>query len=58
MEIVFSLLHGPVSTASQQMMIYVGAHFGSALAPFARQGWQIFAFEPDPQNRENAHGNC
>jgi len=33
-----------------RVMIDVGAHVGSSLEPFARQGWQIFAFEPDPHN--------
>jgi FkbM family methyltransferase len=33
-------------------MIDVGAHFGSSLAPFARSGWQIVAFEPDDDNRK------
>jgi FkbM family methyltransferase len=35
-----------------QIMIDVGAHVGSALAPFAKQNWQIYAFEPDPDNRQ------
>lgn len=34
------------------IMIDVGAHQGSALAPFHEMGWKIFAFEPDPSNRE------
>jgi FkbM family methyltransferase len=33
------------------LMIDVGAHFGSALAPFLKMGWRIFAFEPDNNNR-------
>lgn len=33
-------------------MIDVGAHHGWAHAPFLDRGWQIFAFEPDNQNRE------
>ena len=33
------------------IMIDVGAHHGGSLAPFANAGWQIYAFEPDPQNR-------
>lgn len=32
-------------------MIDVGAHQGTALAPFLDLGWQIFAFEPDNKNR-------
>lgn len=33
------------------VMIDVGAHFGSSLAPFARRGWNVYAFEPDSSNR-------
>ena len=33
-------------------MIDVGAHTGGALLPFAALGWRIYAFEPDPMNRE------
>lgn len=33
------------------VMIDVGAHRGSSLGPFARAGWQVFGFEPDPLNR-------
>lgn len=36
---------------SGQVMIHVGAHFGSALAPFLDKGWDIYAFEPDEKNR-------
>lgn len=32
-------------------MIDVGAHHGSALAPFVEDGWQVLAFEPDDRNR-------
>ena len=34
-------------------MIDVGAHVGTALAPFASAGWQVVAFEPDSVNRRN-----
>lgn len=34
------------------LMVDVGAHFGSSLAPFANSGWHVFAFEPDSKNRE------
>lgn len=33
------------------VMIDVGAHIGSSMAPFLDQGWRVFAFEPDEQNR-------
>jgi FkbM family methyltransferase len=35
------------------VMVDVGAHVGTSLVPFADAGWTIFAFEPDPTNREN-----
>jgi len=34
------------------LMIDAGAHVGGALAPFAHSGWQVLAFEPDSENRE------
>lgn len=33
------------------VMIDVGAHHGGSLAPYLSQGWEIYAFEPDPANR-------
>lgn len=33
-------------------MIDVGAHYGSSLEPFLDVGWRVWAFEPDPNNRE------
>jgi FkbM family methyltransferase len=32
-------------------MLDVGAHHGGSLAPFARDGWTVHAFEPDATNR-------
>lgn len=43
---VFESLH------TGSVMIDVGAHHGSALAPFARSDWRVFAFEPDANNRK------
>jgi hypothetical protein len=34
-----------------KVMIDVGAHSGTALAPFLEMEWRIFAFEPDDKNR-------
>ena len=48
-EIVFRAFHGQKQSG---IMIDVGAHFGTALKPFAQSGWNVFAFEPDPSNRE------
>ena len=33
-------------------MVDVGAHHGSSLRFFANDGWRVYAFEPDPTNRE------
>lgn len=33
------------------VMVDVGAHQGTALAPFLEKGWKVYAFEPDIQNR-------
>jgi FkbM family methyltransferase len=32
-------------------MVDVGAHHGDTMLPFARDGWRVHAFEPDPVNR-------
>ncbi|NBD31401.1 MAG: FkbM family methyltransferase, partial [Cyanobacteria bacterium] len=40
------------SFPSGSVMIDVGAHFGGSLERFARNGWEVYAFEPDPVNRE------
>lgn len=46
--IVFNLLQQP---GFRGVMIDVGAHHGDTLLPFARVGWQVYAFEPDADNR-------
>jgi FkbM family methyltransferase len=35
-----------------KIMIDVGAHHGHAMMPYAKEGWTIHAFEPDPDNRK------
>jgi len=47
-EIIFEILQ---DSASPGVMCDVGAHHGYCLIPFAQAGWQVFAFEPDPDNR-------
>jgi FkbM family methyltransferase len=39
------------------VMVDVGAHWGGSLLPFATRGWEIHAFEPDPENRKRLIGN-
>ncbi|MEK7254524.1 MAG: FkbM family methyltransferase [Bacteroidota bacterium] len=41
-----------------QVMLDVGAHFGGSLEAFARAGWRVFAFEPDPKNRQKLLALC
>lgn len=38
--------------SAKSVMIDVGAHHGSALAHFVNMDWHIYAYEPDPANRE------
>jgi FkbM family methyltransferase len=35
------------------VMVDVGAHYGGTSHPFCAAGWQVFAFEPDSQNRQH-----
>lgn len=35
---------------AHRVMIDVGAHVGRSLEPFAKKGWEVYAFEPDPKN--------
>lgn len=47
-EFVFNVLK---DEPQKNLMFDVGAHIGGGLAPFANNGWQVFAFEPDSVNR-------
>lgn len=40
------------------VMLDVGACHGTSLYPFARDGWQVFAFEPDSENRNELIRRC
>ena len=40
------------------VMVDVGAHWGESLLPFAVDGWEVHAFEPDPVNRAHLHHTC
>lgn len=40
------------SHSSGMTMIDVGAHFGGSSYKFALKDWNIYAFEPDPENRK------
>jgi FkbM family methyltransferase len=59
-QVVAELMH---DRPSNSVMVDVGAHFGSALHAFAERGWQVYAYEPDPDNRQklmqrvNDHSN-
>ncbi len=47
--VVAKLLEG--RNGAESVMLDVGAHHGSSLAPFAGKGWKVIACEPDAQNR-------
>lgn len=48
-DFVYSIL---VDNAINRVMIDVGAQFGESFGPFADAGWQIIAFEPDPNPKK------
>lgn len=39
-------------------MIDVGGHYGGSCERFARNGWTVFVFEPDPDNRKVLRKTC
>lgn len=39
------------------IMLDVGAHYGSSSLPFLRANWEVYAFEPDPDNYERLSEN-
>lgn len=41
-----------------RVMLDVGAHHGASLEAFARDGWEVLAFEPDPDNRAELERFC
>ncbi|MDZ4679290.1 MAG: FkbM family methyltransferase [Saprospiraceae bacterium] len=54
-DLVYNLFKG---SSFPKTMIDVGAHFGDILEKFAKDGWVVFAFEPDPANRKLLEGLC
>ncbi len=46
------VVHAVTRERAPGVMVDVGAHYGSSLRPFAKDGWRVFAFEPDPANRQ------
>jgi len=54
-ELVYELFgHGEHT----KVMVDVGAHHGGSLERFARDGWRIYAFEPDRKNRNYLEEMC
>ena len=51
------LLNFPFLPNGQLTLIDVGAHIGTSAYPFARKGWQVIAFEPEPENRQQLESN-
>lgn len=54
-DLIYTLFKG---ISHPKTMIDVGAHFGDILEKFARDGWTVFAFEPDPSNRQRLEVLC
>ena len=52
---IYSEIH---STDPSRVMLDVGACHGVSLYPFARDGWRVFAFEPDAENRKELIRRC
>ena len=46
-----NLIVRPFLPEKDGVMVDVGAHFGSSCIPFLKQGWRVYAFEPDEANR-------
>ncbi|MCL2925605.1 MAG: FkbM family methyltransferase, partial [Trichodesmium sp. MAG_R04] len=51
------ILQFPFYRESKCILIDVGAHIGSFAKPFAQKGWQVIAFEPEPENRRQLENN-
>lgn len=54
--IVYEVMKRRTQPQMSRIMIDVGAHWGASLKRFAEDGWKVFAFEPDPANREKLMG--
>lgn len=54
-DLVYQLFQG---STFPKTMIDVGAHYGDILEKFAKDGWTVFAFEPDPANRKRLDALC
>jgi FkbM family methyltransferase len=44
------LLQFPYQNVAEPVLVDVGAHIGLFSKPFAKQRWQVLAFEPEPSN--------
>lgn len=51
------LLKFPYEKSSNQTLVDVGGHVGSFAKRFAKKGWRIIAFEPEPENRRELENN-
>src|SRR3990172_8135117 len=49
-ELIYQLFK--IHPVNFRVMIDVGAGHGSTFAGFARNGWKVYAFEPDMENRK------
>ncbi|MDP6979931.1 MAG: FkbM family methyltransferase [Myxococcota bacterium] len=54
-----ALVHRLLSDGpKERVMVDVGAHHGASLEAFGRDGWNVLAFEPDPDNRAELERTC
>ena len=51
------LLRLEYPSGGQQTLVDVGAHTGGFARPFAKRGWRIIAFEPEPANYQELCAN-
>jgi len=47
----------PFDDTADNTFVDVGAHVGGSCLPFAKRGWRVIAFEPEPENRRELTGN-
>lgn len=51
-QLIYDYFKAMGSAKSVMTMIDVGANFGGTMMPFLRDGWDVWAFEPDLENRK------
>ena len=52
------LIHDYFDGRHAGTMVDVGAHFGESFLDYLEDGWEVLAFEPDPENRRRLKETC